>query len=100
IVGEGLAPPEAEPTPSPTPSPSPSPTPDSRATVAITVNSGDSSFTVCSRLEAAGLVEKASALDNYLVENGYNRKIQVGTREIPVGADFETIAQILTGPRR
>jgi SMC interacting uncharacterized protein involved in chromosome segregation len=46
------------------------------------------------------LVEKASALDNYLVENGYNRKIQVGTREIPVGADFETIAQILTGPRR
>ncbi len=65
------------------------------AAVTIQVNSGDSSFTVCSKLEEAGLIELASDFDRYLYENGYDKRINVGTYEIPAGADQQQIAKIL-----
>ena len=66
-------------------------------TVTITIRSGESSVTVSKTLEAAGLVENASAYDRFLCENGYDRKIRVGSYEIPVGASEEEIAEIIAG---
>ena len=37
----------------------------------------------------------ASEFDRYLYENGYDKRINIGTYEIPVGADFEQIAKII-----
>ncbi len=108
-------PPTASPNPE-SPSPEKTPAPDSstsslaeaenvsletqddspeEAAVTIQVNSGDSSFTVCSKLEEAGLIELASDFDRYLYENGYDKRINVGTYEIPAGADQQQIAKIL-----
>ncbi|MDR2547130.1 MAG: hypothetical protein LBC96_06415 [Lachnospiraceae bacterium] len=66
-------------------------------TVIITVNSGDDSFRVSRRLEEAGLVESATAYNNYLMDNGYSRSIRVGRHEVPLDADYAVIARILTG---
>lgn len=65
--------------------------------VTIVVRSGDGSYTVCKRLEEAGLIESAASYDVYLYENGYDKRIVAATHEIPAGADEEQIAKILTG---
>lgn len=99
-------------TPSPTPEPTNTPTPTSKPTdtaiptqgsggdeetVTITVSRGDSSVKVSRMVQEAGLVENAQDFDRYLCENGYDKKISVGYHEIPVGASYEEIAEILTG---
>ncbi len=66
-------------------------------TITITIRSGESSVTVSKTLEDAGLVESASAYDSFLCRNGYDRRIRVGTYEIPVGASEEEIAEIIAG---
>ncbi|MCM1134810.1 MAG: hypothetical protein NC400_04460 [Clostridium sp.] len=63
--------------------------------VTIQVESGEGSFIVCQKLEDAGLIPLASAFDRYLYENGYDKRINVGTYEIPVGATPEEIARII-----
>lgn len=65
--------------------------------VTIQVNRGEGSYTVCKRLEQAGLIESASEFDNYLYQNGYDKKIRAGSFEIPAGAGQELIAGILSG---
>ncbi len=65
-------------------------------TVTIVIANGESSVTVSKTLEEAGLVESASDYDRYLCDNGYDKKIRTGTYEIPVGADEEEIALIIT----
>lgn len=65
----------------------------------ITINTGESSFAVCTKLEEAGLVAQASAFDSYLCQYGYDKKIRIGTYEIPIDADTETIANIITGTK-
>lgn len=62
----------------------------------IEINSGDSSYSICQKLEDAGLVETATAFDRYLFENGYDKRINTGVFEIPQGADMEKIAKILS----
>lgn len=104
--------PEPTDTPSPTPEPTNTPTPTSKPadtaiptqgsggdeeTVTITVSRGDSSVKVSRMVQEAGLVENAQDFDRYLCENGYDKKISVGYHEIPVGASYEEIAEILTG---
>lgn len=66
-------------------------------TITIVISAGDSSMSVSKDLEAAGLVESASAYDKYLCDNGYDRKIRTGTYKIPVGASKEEIALMITG---
>lgn len=66
----------------------------------FTVFPGESSVTVSKALKEAGLVEDASAYDRFLCENGYDRKIRVGTYDIPADADQEEIARIITGADR
>lgn len=108
---EATATPKASQTPSPkataTPKATPTPTaePDTSAQeaekeqeggVSIHVEGGESSFTVCRKLEQAGLVTSASEFDTYLCQNGYDKKIRAGSFEIPAGASQEQIAKIIT----
>lgn len=65
--------------------------------VTIIINSGEGSFTVCRRLEEVGLISSAAEYDDYLYENGYDKKLRVGNHIIPPGADLKMIADILSG---
>ena len=44
----------------------------------------------------AGLITSAKEYDQYLCNQGYDKKIIVGKHEVPIGADYETIAKIIT----
>ncbi len=65
-------------------------------TIAITVVSGDSSWTVSKRMEEAGLIESAKDFDTHLCRYGYDKRISVGTYQIPTNATHEEMAKILT----
>lgn len=69
----------------------------SGSAISITIASGDSSYTVAKKLEAAGIVSSASSYDTYLCERGYDKKLRTGTYQIPPGANDEQIAGIVTG---
>ena len=70
-----------------------------KQTVEVTIVSGDDSAAASRRIFEAGLVESATDLDKYLCSNGYSKKVVSGTYKIPVGADNETIAKIITKNR-
>lgn len=65
-------------------------------TITVTVQRGDSSVRVSRELAAAGVVKSAKDFDQYLCENGYDKRISVGSFEIPSGATYEEIAKIIT----
>lgn len=90
--------PAASPKPvsSPTPKPTASPQQEASSTVSIEIKSGESSTTVCRKLEEAGLIASAADFDVFLYQHGYDKKMKVGVHEIPVGAEPETIAELLT----
>lgn len=69
--------------------------PKSGETVIIEIKSGEGSYAVCQKLEEAGLIASASSFDTYLYQKGYDKKLQVGTYEIPAEAEPEAIAEIL-----
>ena len=100
--------PEASPkaTPEATPKATPEATPatpdvtepvQAAKTVVIEVKSGEGSYTVCQKLEKEGLISSASDFDTYLCSNGYDRKLRVGSHEIPADAEPERIARIMCG---
>lgn len=60
------------------------------------VRSGLLSSSVSREMEEAGIIDDADGFDKYLEEKGYARQVRSGTYKIPVGADFETIAKIIT----
>lgn len=70
------------------------PTPDGRPVV-LQIRSGASSYTVSRDLAALGLVEDAAAYDQFLCDNGYSKKIHVGTYEIMPGTSEEDIAKLI-----
>lgn len=61
----------------------------------IKVERGNGSEVVSRRLYEAGLVESAVEYNQFLVKNGYDRRLSVGEHEIPAGATYEEIARIL-----
>ena len=65
-------------------------------TVTFQIHSGDSSVSVAKRLAEAGLVGDAKAFDQYLCQNGYDKKIRTGTYEIQSDSSNEEIAKIIT----
>lgn len=67
---------------------------DTKAT--ITISGGMSSETISSLLEDADLVDSASDFNRYLVENGYDMKLETGSFEITGDMTYEEIAKILT----
>ncbi len=93
---------EPEPTPEATPESSGEPakesetTPESGTDISVTVSAGSGSRTVCNRLEEAGVITDAAEFDKYLCDQGYSKRICVGTFEIPADASWEEIAKIIT----
>ena len=69
---------------------------NAKKNVSVTVVGGDSSWSVAKRMEEAGLVESAKDFDTYLCKQGYDKRISVGTYEIPVNATHEEMAKIIT----
>lgn len=63
----------------------------------ITINSGDSSYTVAKKLADVGVVTSASNFDTFLCEHGYDKRIRTGTFSIPADASDEQIARIISG---
>ena len=63
----------------------------------IKVEKGNGSEIVSRRLYEAGLVESAVEYNQFLVKNGYDRRLSVWNHEIPSGATHEEMARILCG---
>lgn len=67
--------------------------------VEVQIVSGDSSYSISKRLEEEGLVDNAAEYDQYLCDNGYDRKLNVGIYKITIGMTEEEIAKIITRTR-
>ena len=65
--------------------------------VKVEVKSGMSSESVSLAVKNAGLVESDTEFNKYLCENGYDKRLRVGSFDIPSGSDFETISKYLCG---
>lgn len=112
--------PTEAPTPEPTEAPTPEPTPEAAAetpegpedpdsigketasqgsssTVTVRINSGDSSVTVARAVEEAGLVASAADFDSFLCANGYDKRLHVGTYEIPYDLTYAEMAKMFVG---
>ena len=63
----------------------------------IKVEKGNGSEVVSKRLYEAGLVESAVEYNQFLVKNGYDRKLCVGNHEVPSTATYDEMARILCG---
>ena len=66
----------------------------------VKVERGNGSEVVSRRLYEAGLVESAVEYNQFLVKNGYDRRLSVGNHEIPAGASYEEMARILCGMKQ
>ena len=60
------------------------------------VRSGLLSSSVAREMEEAGIIDDADAFDDYIEKNGYGKQLRSGKYKIPDGADYETIAKIIT----
>lgn len=60
------------------------------------VRSGLLSSSVAREMEEAGIIDDADAFDEYIEKNGYGKQLQSGKYKIPDGADYKTIAEIIT----
>ncbi len=70
--------------------------PAAGSVVTFQVKSGDSSVAVARRAQEAGLVESAEEFDRFLCQNGYDKRISVGSYEIPKNATQKEIADKIT----
>ncbi len=86
----------AKPTEKPTEKPTQKPT-EEEDTYVLEIQSGDGSYQVAYRLQQAGLVADARDFDNFLCSKGYDRKLRIGSYEIPKTATEEEISEILGG---
>lgn len=57
---------------------------------------GESSNSVTKRLEELGLIKNREDYNNYLCNNGYDRKIHFGTYQLKSGMSVEEITKIIT----
>lgn len=62
----------------------------------LRIEGGYSSDRVAKILEGAGVIDSAASFDKYLCSNGYDHRISTGSYTIPAGADFATIAKMIT----
>lgn len=63
----------------------------------LNVVRGDDSGTVSRKLQNVGLIDNAAEFDAYLMQHGYDKKISIGTVEIPMGSTWIEIAEKLAG---
>lgn len=79
--------------------PTQEPAPEPSESVTFVVRAGQSSYGVAKELVEAGLIADAAVFDRYLEDNGYSKRISIGTYEIPVDSTEEEIAKIITRSR-
>lgn len=60
------------------------------------VRGGLLSSSVAREMEEAGIIDSADEFDDFIEKNGYGKKIRAGKYSIPKGANFETIAKIIS----
>ncbi len=65
----------------------------------FSVKRGESPYSISVRLQENGLITSADDFDTFLLNNGYDRRIVAAEYKIPVDADEETIAKIITGQK-
>ncbi len=63
---------------------------------AFSVNNGEDSAVVSSRLYRQGIIDDPNAFDQYLTSHGYDTRIHPGSYNIPSGASYEAIANAIT----
>ena len=68
----------------------------SKKPYSLKIERGYSSDRVARILEDAGVIDNAAAFDRYLCSNGYDKRISVGLYQIPAGADYSTVAKLIT----
>ena len=68
---------------------------ETKEIVDITINPGEGSYTISSKLEQSGLIDDAAEYDAYLCDNGYDTKLRAGVHKIPMGSTREEIAKLL-----
>lgn len=69
----------------------------SSETVKVEIKSGMSSESAALAVKNAGIVESDTEFNRYLCSEGYDKRLRVGSFDIPKDADFETIAKSLCG---
>ncbi|MDE6622071.1 MAG: hypothetical protein K2K74_16610 [Lachnospiraceae bacterium] len=62
-------------------------------TVEIVIVSGDDSGTVARKLYNAGVIEDASEYDAFLMQHGYDKRINTGTKTISLSDSWQEIAE-------
>ena len=67
--------------------------------IILEIRNGDSSDSVCARLKELGIIEDSSAFNRYLCNNGYDRKLNIGSYQLKKGMSHEEIAKIITRTR-
>lgn len=65
-------------------------------TVSITIAKGDDSGTVARKLYNAGLVENAAEYDAFLMQHGYDKKLNTGVKIISANDTWQEMAEKLT----
>lgn len=64
-------------------------------TVTIEISKGDDSGSVSRKLKNAGLVENAAEFDAFLMQHGYDKKLNTGTKTIDISDSWQDIADKL-----
>lgn len=65
-------------------------------TITIVIAKGDDSGTVARKLHSAGLVDSAAEFDAFLIQHGYDKRMNPGTKVIDVDASWQEIADKLS----
>lgn len=87
--------PTSKPTNESTEKPKKTEKPNTNEKVTLVISSGMLSEKVSEQAQNLGLVESAKEFNLFLYNNGYADRIRVGTFEIPAGATYAEIAQII-----
>ena len=64
--------------------------------IEFTIASGDTSATIAQHLQEVGLVDNAKSFDLYLSDQNLDNQLLPGTYQIPEGATFLEIGELLT----
>lgn len=81
------------------PAPTENPAQTVEEIVVVDIVKGDSSNSVSKRLAELGLVEDSKSYNQYLCDNGYDKKLNIGSYKIEKGTSPEEIAKIITRTR-
>ena len=65
--------------------------------IVVTIPDGAGSEEICELLQTAGVIDSASAFNNFLVQSDRDRFIGTGARLIPRGATYEEVGFIIAG---